>query len=246
MATEKTPFIIDTEGFKGWNERQPDTEKQSRNKWKDLSTIIIVPCYSKGIHPKIVQNWMNIMAPMNQKFMKIFVTDMEVGAAYSQTIEQILITPGLNEFKYIFTLEHDNTVQPDVLMKLYPHMETYDAVGAIYYTKGIGGAPMCYGNPVVMPVNFIPFQPPAEAVQPCRGLGMGATLFKLEMFKNPALQRPLFETVQKYTPGVGVQAYTQDLRFFEKAGMLGYKFACSTQTQAGHMEIGGDNDGYIW
>ncbi|MCC6371121.1 MAG: hypothetical protein IT236_08965 [Bacteroidia bacterium] len=240
--SESRPQII-IEDFKGWNEKQTREEKLKRNAFKDLSTILIIPCYSRGIHPKVVQNWMNIMTPMNQKFVKIFVTDMEVGAAYSQTIEQILSDPNLSKFKYIATLEHDNIVAPDWLLKMYPDMEEYDVLGAIYYTKGIGGAPMCYGRTDMFPVNFIPFEPEPNAVTRCNGLGMGANLFKLDVFKNTQLPKPLFETVQTYQPGIGAQAYTQDLRFFENAGKLGYKFGCTTKTTVGHMDI---ETGFVW
>lgn len=236
------PQII-FEDFKGFNERLSADEKNKKNSFKDLSTILIIPCYSTGIHPKIVQNWMNIMQPMNQKFLKVFVTDMEVGAAYTTTIENILAHPDLSKFKYIATLEHDNVVAPDWLLKMYPDMDKYDVLGAIYYTKGIGGAPMCYGRHDVFPVNFIPFEPQPNEVTRCNGLGMGANLYKMEMFKNKKLPKPFFETVQRYTPNVGVEAYTQDLKFYENAGKLGYKFGCTTKTTVGHMDL---QTGQIW
>jgi hypothetical protein len=241
MSEAKPQIII--EDFKGWNERMPQDEKSKRGAFKDLSTILIIPCYSRGIHPKVVQNWMNIMQPMNQKFVKIFVTDMEVGAAYTQTINQILAHPDLSKFRFIATLEHDNIVQPDWLLKMYPDMVEYDVLGAIYYTKGTDGKPMNYGDPNVFPLNFIPFEPKPNAVTRCNGLGMGANLFKLDMFKNPLMPKPLFETVQRYTEGIGAEAYTQDLKFFEQVGKLGYKFGCTTKTTVGHMDI---ETGFIW
>ena len=242
MSELKPQIII--EDFKGWNERMPQEDKVKRGAFQDRSTILIIPCYSKGINPKVVQNWMNIMQPMNEpRFIKIFVTDMEVGAAYTQTIEQILAHPELSKFRYIATLEHDNIVQPDWLLRMYPDMVEYDVLGAIYYTKGEGGQPMCYGNPASLPMNFIPFEPQPNAVTRCNGLGMGANLFKLDMFKNPLMPKPLFETVQKYEEGKGAMAYTQDLRFFEQAGKLGYKFGCTTKTTVGHMDLA---TGFIW
>jgi hypothetical protein len=241
MSEAKPQIII--EDFKGWNERMPQDEKQKKNSFKDLSTILIIPCYSKGIHPKVVQNWMNIMQPMNQQFVKIFTTDMEVGRAYTETINNILENPILSKFKYIATLEHDNIVQPDWLLKMYPDMDRYDVLGAIYYTKGVAGAAMCYGNPEHHTYNFIPFEPRPNDVTPCNGLGMGATLFKLDMFKNPKMPKPFFETVQKYEEGKGAQAYTQDLKFFQEVGKLGYKFGCTTKTQVGHMDL---ETGFVW
>jgi len=211
--------------------------------WQDLSTILVMPCYSTGVHPLVVQNWMNIMAPMNQKFTRIFVTDMEVGAAYSWAVDQILAHPELSKWKFMATLEHDNIVQPDWLLKIYPDMNDYDVIGSLYHTKGELGKPMCYGNPKHFPLNFIPFTPVPNAVTECNGLGMGANVFRIGMFKNPNLKRPFFQTVQKYTPGIGAEAYTQDLKFFENAGKLGYKFGCTTKTLTGHMDLA---TGRIW
>ena len=69
------------------------------------------------------------MAPMNQKFIRTFVIGMEVGAAYTQAIEQILANPVLRNWKYILTLEEDNMPPPDGLLKLYESMDKFDVVG---------------------------------------------------------------------------------------------------------------------
>lgn len=227
--------------YQGMHNASPDTAKRiMREKtYQDLSTIIITPCL-QYIPAKVVQNWLGILKPMNQKVIHLFAMNMEVGHAYSETIEMILANPELSKWKFLFCLEHDNMVSPDVLLKMYQDMDDYDAVGSLYYTKGFGGQPMCYGNPSVFPVNFVPFQPAANAVTPCRGLGMGATMFKLSMFKDKKLPRPLFQTVQKYVEGQGSQAFTQDLKFFEGAGLAGYKFGCTTKTLTGHYDVEGD------
>jgi hypothetical protein len=69
---------------------------------------------------------------------------------------------------------------------------------------------------------------------------MGATLFRLEMFKDPRFPKPLFETVQRVTPQGGAEAFTQDLKFFLEANKLGYKMAVSTRTLTGHYDIEND------
>lgn len=208
--------------------------------YRDLSTVCIVPCIA-NIQPKVVQAYMGFMRPMNQKFYMHMVEGMEVGAAYSFGLEQVFAHPELGKWKYVLTLETDNLPPVDGLLKLYDSIEKYDAVGGLYFTKGEGGQPMCYGPPNVFPVNFVPFLPELNKVQPCRGLGMGFTLFKMSMLRDKKLPKPLFETVQKYENG-SVQGYTQDLRFFENAGRLGYKFACDSRVLVGHI----DQTGMIW
>ena len=237
---EKHPQIV-IPNYEGYHNTNPETaERLAKSKsYKDLSTICIVPCVS-GIPPKIVQAWRGMMVPMNQKFIMIMMEHMEVGAAYSQTIEMIINHPEFTKWPYILTMEHDNAPPPDGLLKLYESMDDYDGVGGLYFTKGDGGQPMCYGRADVNPVNFIPFSPADNTITPCRGIAMGFSLYKTEMFKDKRLPRPLFETRQSYIEGVGAQSYTQDLKFCEEAGRLGYKFAIDSRVRVGHYDYATD------
>lgn len=230
--------IASNEGYHNSNNSVGRLEREGL--YRDRSTICLVP--TRGlIHAKVVQNWMGLMPAMNQKFTRIFVIGMEVGEAYEQAIEGILANPDLREWKYIFTLEEDNMIPPDCLLKLYQAIdEGYDAVGGLYWTKGEGGQPMCYGNPKEFPINFIPQIPLPEQLTPCNGLGMGCTLFKMDIFKEGKIERPFFKTVQQYEPGRGGQAFTQDLFFFNKAVKHGYKFACDSRVKVGHFDAQND------
>lgn len=244
MAEIKPQIVI--ENYEGHHNK--DIEK-SRDRliqgstYKDLSTIIVVP--SRGVIPaKVVQNWMSLMVPMNQKVIRIFMIGMEVGDAYNSAIEMILNHPDLSKWKFLATLEEDNMPAPDGLLKLYEAINTpkekggpYDVIGGLYWTKGEGGQPMIYGNIKEIPKNFIPQVPIPDTIQECNGLGMGFNLFRLDMFKDPKLQRPFFKTLQEHKPGVGTRVYTQDLRFFEDAGRLGYRFACDTKVRVGHYDL---------
>jgi hypothetical protein len=196
------------------------------------------------IPAKVVQNWMGLMPLMNQKFIRIFMIGLEVGEAYSQAIDMILAHEDLSKWQYILTLEEDNMPPPDGFSKLIESInQGYDVVGGLYWTKGPGGQPMIYGDPNVMPRTFIPQLPIPETVQPCNGLGMGFTLFKLSMFKDKRLPRPFFKTMSEYKPGQGCQVFTQDLYFFNNAVSLGFKFACDNRVRVGHYSTEED---LIW
>jgi hypothetical protein len=211
--------------------------------YKDLSTIIICPTRGQ-IPAKVVQSWMGLIRPMNQKVIgPLFAVGMEVGEAYNSMIEMILADPNLSKWKYILTIEEDNIPPPDGLLKLYESMDKYDVVGGLYWTKGEGGQPMIYGNPLIRPLNFIPQMPRTETVQEANGLGMGFNLFKMDIFKNPQLPKPYFKTVQEFIPGTGGRMYSQDLYFYENAGKLDYKFACDTRILVGHYDADAD---VIW
>lgn len=208
--------------------------------YKDLSTIIICP--TRGVIPaKVVQSWMGLMRPMNQKVIgPIFGIGMEVGESYNNMIQSIIDNPELSKWKYILTIEEDNCPPADGLLKLYESMEEYDVVQGLYWTKGEGGQPMIYGDPSVMPKNFIPQMPIPGQIQQANGLGMGFNLFKLDMFKDPNIPKPWFRTVQEVIPGQGARAYTQDLYFYENAAKAGYKFACDNRVLVGHYDIVND------
>jgi hypothetical protein len=208
--------------------------------YKNLATLCIIP--TRGVIPaKVCEAIWNLQAPMNQPFHKILVEGKEVGQAYQETLEAILDNPGLKNFKYLLTLEEDNLPPPDGLLKLLESIQKYDAVGGLYWTKGEGGQPMIYGNPAEMPKNFIPQLPIPETVQPCNGLGMGFTLFRLEMFKK--VPKPWFKTLQEYEYGKGMSAATQDLYFFSKAAKEGFRFASDNRVKVGHLDV---NSGEIW
>jgi hypothetical protein len=238
------PQIV-IEDWKGKHNSDPNTQDRllKGNTYKDCSTICIIP--TRGMIPaKVVQNWMSMLPVMNQKLIRYFCIGCEVGIAYSEAIENILANPELSKWKYILTLEEDNMPPPNGLHLLIEAIETgYDAVGGIYFCKGEGGSAMIYGDPNVMPRNFIPQVPIPNTIQPCSGLGMGFTLFKLDMFKDPNLPRPLFKTVNSYEPGKGSSCFTQDLYFFDQAISRGYKFACDTRCKVGHYEYSTDT---IW
>mgnify|MGYP001568132345 CR=1 FL=1 len=216
------------------------------NTYRDASTVCLIP--TRGlIHARVVQAWWGMMTPMNQRFSRLFAWGMEVAHAYEEMVANVLAHPDLGTWKYVLTLEEDNLPPPDGLLKLIEAIEggvdgqKYDAVGGLYWTKGEGGQPMCYGQPDVLPLNFIPWLPVPGTVARCNGLGMGFTLFRMAMFKG--LPRPWFRTVQEYAPGVGGRAYTQDLWFFEQAGRAGHRFACDARVLVGHYN---QSEDVVW
>lgn len=208
--------------------------------YQDLSTVCVVP--TRGVIPaRVVEAYMGLMAPMNQKFLRMFVTGLEVGAAYSAAIETILAHEELSKWKYVLTMEEDNLPPPDGLLRLYESIRDYAAVGGLYWTKGEEGQPMIYGSPEG-PLNFIPQAPQPDTVQETNGLGMGFTLFKLDVFSDERLDRPFFQTVQSFDPVSGTRGMTQDLHFFERIRKLGYRVACDTRVKVGHLA----DDGIVW
>lgn len=224
-------------GNEGFHNDSPQTAERIKKgrQYEDLSTVCVIP--SKGTIPaRAVESWMGLASPMNNAFVRMFITGMEVGEAYNAAIETILGHPQLQNFKYVLTLEEDNLPPYDGLLKLQESIKDFDAVGGLYWTKGPGGQPMIYGN-AKETLNFRPQEPLAETVQECHGLGMGFTLFRLDLFRE--LEKPWFRTLN----AEGGKTYTQDLYFFENARKAGKRVACDTRVRVGHLD---NSTGVVW
>lgn len=207
--------------------------------YKDQSTIIVVPALG-SIPTKAVASWWNLYTPPNQKVAKIFAVGMEVGAAYSNTIEAILSNDDLKNWRYLLCLEHDNVPPPDGLVKLLETAEAhpeFDAIGGLYFTKGEGGQPQIWGNPKEFPLNFKPCPPDISGgLVECNGTGMGFTLFRLDMFKDDRLRKPWFKTTASQSEG----AFTQDLYFWVDAKKHGFRCAIDCSVKVGHYDLASD------
>lgn len=198
--------------------------------YKDLSTVWVTPVRDGNLSVRVVSSFVGLQRPMNQPCVgPVFIANMEIGDAYNQAVEMILADPNLSKFKYLLTVEADNLPPTDGLIRLYEAIQKYDGVGGLYYTKGELGQPMIYGDPSVMPRNFVPQVPKPDTIQHCNGLGMGFNLFRIEMFKK--MPKPWFKTVQE--PG---KMFSQDLWFYNNAASYGYKFACDTRIKVGHYD----------
>jgi hypothetical protein len=208
--------------------------------YKDQSVIVIIPALHM-VNTKAASSWWNLMFPPNQKAVKLFATGMEVGEAYSQTIEMVLSNPGLASFKYILTIEADNVVPPDGLLRLIQQMDKhpeYACIGGLYFTKGMGGVAQIWGDPKDPQMNFRPQPPVPGQLVECVGTGMGFNLWRTNIFKDSKLRKPWFKTVASLQEGIG----TQDLYFWNDARKNGYRCAIDCSVLVGHV----DADGFVW
>ena len=223
-------MIVDYDGnvLAGHNNNDPNAADRviKSGTYRDLSTIWFTPTRDHHLDDQVVfQSWMGIQLPPNQKFGRVCIGGCEVAEAYNAVVELMLRDPV--KWKYLLTVEVDNLPPKDGLLKLYETAQDSDVVGGLYWFKGSGGTTMTLGNPADKddPDSFIP-QPPVGDIQPCNGMGMGFTLFKLDMFRH--IERPWFETSPDHT---------QDCYFFEKAKKAGYKFAVDNRVKVGHIDF---------
>lgn len=207
--------------------------------WKKQRVIVVLPADAM-IHAKAALSHWNLLFPPNNGVLRILAQGMEVGDAYSTAISQVLSHPELKEWEYVLTLEHDNLPPQDGLLKLIEQMDAhpeYSAIGGLYFTKGDTGVAQIWGDPKDPITNFRPQPPQPDQLVECCGTGMGFTLFRLKMFKDPDLRTPWFVTQRN--EGVS----TQDLYFWSDARKFGYRCAVDCSVKVGHLDPA---TGIVW
>lgn len=226
-------------------EHSLDTEKTKARlikggSWKKQRIILILPA-GDMIPAKVALSHWNLVFPPNNQMLRILAQGMEVGDAYSTAVEQILSHPELSQWEYILTIEHDNMPPMDGVVKLIEQMEAhpeFSCIGGLYFTKGEGGVPQIWGDPMDPVLNFRPQVPKSGELQECCGTGMGFNLWRLSMFKDSRLRKPWFRTLSS-KEGVA----TQDLYFWGDARKYGYRCAIDCNVKVGHYDVARD---IIW
>jgi hypothetical protein len=186
------------------------------------------------IPTKVYLSHCGLIFPPNQASHRMAAIGMEVGEAFSDSIEQIISHPELGQWEYLLTIEHDNIPPADGLLKLIKRMEEHPefaCIGGLYWTKGEGGVPQIWGDPKDPVLNFRPQPPVAGQLIECCGTGMGFNLWRISMFKDPKLRKPWFKTIAS-KDGVG----TQDLYFWGDARKHGYRCAIDCDVLVGHYD----------
>lgn len=202
--------------------------------WKKQRIIVLIPSAAM-IPAKVALSHWNLMFPPNQAVYRMLCLGMEVGDAYSEGIEAALAHPDLSQWEYLLTVEHDNVPPPDGVLKLIAQMDAhpeYDCIGGLYWTKGEGGVPQIWGDPADPVLNFRPMPPKTGELVECCGTGMGFNLWRMSMFKDAKLPRPLFRTKSSAEEGMG----TQDLSFWTEARKHGYRCAVDCGVLVGHYD----------
>jgi hypothetical protein len=205
--------------------------------WKRQRIVVIIPADAMIASRVALSHW-NLGFPPNNGVARLLAQGMEVGEAYTSTIEQVLAHPELSTWEYILTLEHDNAPPPDGVIQLLDQMENHKefaCIGGLYWTKGPGGVPQIWGDPKDSILNFRPQPPdPNGGLVECCGTGMGFNLWRMKMFKDDRLRKPWFVTQRKGG------AATQDLYFWSDARKYGYRCAIDCSVRVGHHDAASD------
>lgn len=217
--------------------------------WRKNRVISILPS-ADMIHAKVALSHAALTFPPNQGAHRMLALGHEVGDAYSTAIAEILAHPELSQWEFILTLEHDNIVPQDGLVKLINRMHELphiSAISGLYFMKSWEPMAHIWGRVDLDPqVNYRPCPPvPGQFVE-TYGTSMGMTLFRLSMFKDERLARPWFKTLNG-DEGQGVG--TQDLTFWNDARKYGYRCGVDCNVPVGHIDYDGKfsgNKGFVF
>lgn len=238
--SEPKLIIQDTGGEHNLDLGKTRTRLMRGASWKLQRVVVVIPA-AETIASRVALSHWNLAFPPNNGVVRILALGQEVGEAYSNAIASVLADPTLSQYEFILTLEHDNMPPSDGVLRLIEQLENhpeFDVVGGLYFTMGPGGVAQIWGDPKDPVLNFRPQVPRLDGgLQETNGLGMGFTLFRTSMFKNPKLRKPWFKTQTK--DGM----MTQDLYFFSDAKKNGHRCAVDTSCKVGHYDLTGARGG---
>lgn len=225
---------LQTAGIHNGDVKKTIARLEKSKHWVKQRIVVLLPT-AETIAAKVALSHWNLAFPPNNGVARILAVGMEVGAAYSTAIEQILGHPELSQWEYILTIESDNMPPPDGVFKLLERMEAHpelDCIGGLYYTKGEGGQAQIWGDPKDPVLNFRPQLPDQSGgLVECCGTGMGFNLWRMKIFKDKKLRKPWFVT-QKGEGGVS----TQDLYAWMDFRKYGYRCAIDCSVKVGHYD----------
>jgi hypothetical protein len=231
---------LQTKGINNGAPKQTRSRIEKSAAWKRQRIVMLIPS-SENIPVKVYLSHLNLAFPPNNGVARIAAVGMEVGEAYSQAIENVLLHPELGQWEYLLTVEHDNLPPPDGVLRLLERMESnpkYDCIGGLYFTKGHGGVPQIWGDPRDPVLNFRPQMPDLNGgLVECNGTGMGFNLWRMSMFRDKKLRKPWFVTQKK--DGIA----TQDLYAWSDFRKHGYRCAIDCSVKVGHLDQASDT---VW
>jgi hypothetical protein len=247
LGDKVAQIIAIHQGFHNADMEKSLERLQTTGSWKKQRIVYVIPG-GDNISPEVYISHRSMIFPPNQPMTPIFIRGAEVGEAFQASVDGILGSTELSSWEYLLTVEHDNIVPQNGVLKLLEAMEKhpeYSAISGLYWTKGEGGVPQIWGD-ITDPVpNYRPQMPTPGQVLECWGIGMGFALYRMSMFKSLAekkVVKPWFKTLGKSSDDKGVG--TQDLYFWgQVARPNGFRCAVDCSTLVGHIDI---KTGVIW
>src|SRR5262245_55495756 len=91
------------------NDKLPESSQRilEGGSWKKQRTVMLIPA-GASLPTKVYLSHCSLVFPPNQGAHRMAAIGMEVGEAFSNSISAILTSPGISDWEYLLTIEHDN------------------------------------------------------------------------------------------------------------------------------------------
>lgn len=194
---------------------------------------IAIPTLGRPVPLEWALNFKSMSPPINFNCDFNIIYGREIGYARN-ALAKAALERGC---KYIFFLGDDVVAPPHTIRQLIYRMENHpkvDVVGGVYCAKADPPAPLVFvenGQGSYWDWKIGEFFP-------CTGLGMDCTLIRTELFTK--IPEPWFKTVDidKHIDGQnGLEAWTEDLYFLQKAREVGAGIFCDASIICEHWDV---------
>ncbi len=195
----------------------PQSETRSLN---DFRIVVGTPHSYDTIFKQWFMAYEQLIKPANTRL--IMDPNLPLDVNRNNAVEEALKC----EAEYILFLDHDNVPDSEMLIRLL--QANVPVIGALYFERKYPHLPLIYTFEHDFQTVRVEYNYPKAPVVRCDVIGLGCSLFKMEVFKQ--LERPWFcYTYKEHTWG------TEDIGFFHKLKDANIPVYIDTAHTCGHL-----------
>lgn len=198
-----------------------------------MKTLIAVPCMDSVATP-----FCQSLLTMNKVGDECSVS-FQVGSLVSESREKLAALAISRDADYVLWLDSDMTFEPDIMERLFKHMETYDIVTGLYFRRRPPFSPVIFKKlhlegDVCLFEDYTEY--PEDRVFEVEGIGFGCVMMKTEVLLS------VFARYKNCFTMMGRNG--EDVSFSMRARNCGYKIWCDPSIKCGHIAYSMVNEGF--
>lgn len=198
-----------------------------------MKTLIAVPCMDSVATP-----FCQSILTMNKVGDECSVS-FQVGSLVSESREKLAALAISRDADYVLWLDSDMTFEPDIMERLYKHMETYDIVTGLYFRRRPPFSPVIFKKlhlegDVCLFEDYTEY--PEDRVFEVEGIGFGCVMMKTEVLLS------VFARYKNCFTMMGRNG--EDVSFSMRARNCGYKIWCDPSIKCGHIAYSMVNENF--
>lgn len=199
----------------------PASEPQGeRRELNDFRIVIATPHSYDTIYKQWFLAYEQLIKPASSKL--VMDPNLPLDVNRNNAVEEALKSSA----EYLLFIDHDNLLDPETLVRLL--QANVPVIGALYFERKYPHLPLIYTFEHDYQTVRVEYNYPKAPVVRCDVIGLGCSLFKMEVFKQ--LQAPWFCYEYKgHTWG------TEDIGFFHKLKDADIPVFIDTLNPVGHL-----------